>query len=958
MVCSVHRFSGNAFLLRQRSCVPILMAALAFATLIALTPNSRVFAADAVLSWDANTESDLAGYHVHYGTTSRTYTAAIPVGTATSYTVTGLGPGTYYFAVTADNTSSGRSDYSNEATKIIPDTTAPVISAVAASSVTASGVTVTWTTNEPATSLVEYGLTTGYGTSSALNSTRVTSHSRPLVGLSSATTYHYRVISVDATGNSAVSADYTFTTAQAGDTTPPVLSSIAAGAVTSSGATVTWTTNEVSTTQVDYGTTASYGASTTLNSSLVTAHSAALAGLQGATTYHFRVRSADAAGNVALSGDAAFTTAAAPDTTAPALSAIASGSLTSAGATITWTTNEAATTQVDYGTTTAYGTSTTLNSSLVTTHSAALASLQAATTYHFRVRSADAASNSAVSGDATFVTLTAPDTAAPVISGVVASSTGATSTVITWSTNEASTSVVEYGLGTGYGSSSSNPTLVSSHSVSLTGLAPSTTYHFRVGSVDSSGNSASSADSVFSTSAQPDTTPPVLSSIAAGGVTSNGATVTWTTNEAATTQVDYGTTTAYGSSTALNSALLTAHSAALAGLQGATTYHFRARSLDAAGNVALSGDATFTTAPALDTTAPALSAIASGSLTSNSATVTWTTNEASTTQVDYGTTTSYGASTTLNASLLAAHNAALAGLQAATTYHFRVRSADAAGNVAVSGDRTFATAASPDTTGPTISSVGASNLTQTSTAITWSTNEPATSRVEYGLTTAYGQQSPASATLMTSHRQTLTGLTAGATYHYRVQSADAAGNVSRSNDFTVSLPSTPDTTPPQDIRSFSGNGAPRQIRLRWTNPSDSDFAGVQIRFRLDRFPTSPTDGDLLGDFSGQPGEAGEALHDSLIDGVTYYYAGASYDFSGNRQNTVFASATAGEGQTSVDEDLSSQTAGCGMIIPRDGGPPSGPWQAADLLVMAAVALYCIRRRLIRWPAMGAVTSPG
>jgi hypothetical protein len=114
----------------------------------------------------------------------------------------------------------------------------------------------------------------------------------------------------------------------------------------------------------------------------------------------------------------------------------------------------------------------------------------------------------------------------------------------------------------------------------------------------------------------------------------------------------------------------------------------------------------------------------------------------------------------------------------------------------------------------------------------------------------------------------------------------------------------------------------------------------------------------LGDFSGQPGEAGEAMHDSLIDGVTYYYAAASYDFSGNRQNTVFASATAGPGTTPVDEELASQTAGCGMIIPRDGGPPSGPWQAADLLLMAVVALYCMRRRLTRLPAIGALTSPG
>jgi hypothetical protein len=351
-----------------------------------------------------------------------------------------------------------------------------------------------------------------------------------------------------------------------------------------------------------------------------------------------------------------------------------------------------------------------------------------------------------------------------------------------------------------------------------------------------------------------------------------------------------------------------------------------------------------------------LSSIAAGSVTSTGATITWTTNEAATTQVDYGTTTAYGASTALNSSLLTAHSAALAGLQAATTYHFRVRSADAAGNAAVSGDRTFTTMAAPDTTGPTISNLASGNLTPTSAVITWSTNEPATSAVEYGLTTAYGQQSPASATLATDHRETLTGLTVGATYHIRVQSADAAGNVSRSTDLVVSLPSAADTTPPQDIRNFSANGGTGHVRLTWTNPSDADFGGVQIRFRTDRFPTSHTDGEVLGDFSGQPDATGEALHEGLLDGVTYYYAAASYDFSGNRQSTVYASATAGTPSSSVDDTQSPQTGGCGMILPRDGDPPSGPWQAADLLLMAIVAMYLMRRRLIRWPPAGAVTS--
>jgi beta-lactamase superfamily II metal-dependent hydrolase len=92
-----------------------------------------------------------------------------------------------------------------------PDTTPPVISNVQATAVTATGATITWTTDEPSDSVVEYGLTTSYG-SSVSNATDVTSHSIPLGGLSSNTLYHYRVKSTDPAGNTATSTDHSFQT--------------------------------------------------------------------------------------------------------------------------------------------------------------------------------------------------------------------------------------------------------------------------------------------------------------------------------------------------------------------------------------------------------------------------------------------------------------------------------------------------------------------------------------------------------------------------------------------------------------------------------------------------------------------------------------------------------------------------------------------------------------------------
>lgn len=94
-----------------------------------------------------------------------------------------------------------------------------------------------------------------------------------------------------------------------------------------------------------------------------------------------------------------------------------------------------------------------------------------------------------------------------------------------------------------------------------------------------------------------DTTRPVLSYIRVSAG-SDRATVTWYTNEAATGQASYGTTTAYGRATTKATALTTSHSRTLTGLSAGTTYHVQLRSTDAAGNTGVSADKTFTTTSA------------------------------------------------------------------------------------------------------------------------------------------------------------------------------------------------------------------------------------------------------------------------------------------------------------------------------------------------------------------------
>ena len=125
-------------------------------------------------------------------------------------------------AAMAEETSTfelGTSHETFDLTVVIVDSTPPVISGISSSDVTTSGTKITWITDEPSTSQVDYGKTTAYGSSTTLDTNLVTSHSVTLTGLEAGTTYHFRVVSIDGTENMARSGDNTFTTATA--STPP-----------------------------------------------------------------------------------------------------------------------------------------------------------------------------------------------------------------------------------------------------------------------------------------------------------------------------------------------------------------------------------------------------------------------------------------------------------------------------------------------------------------------------------------------------------------------------------------------------------------------------------------------------------------------------------------------------------------------------------------------------------------
>ncbi|RJQ23925.1 hypothetical protein C4565_10620 [Candidatus Parcubacteria bacterium] len=90
---------------------------------------------------------------------------------------------------------------------------------------------------------------------------------------------------------------------------------------------------------------------------------------------------------------------------------------------------------------------------------------------------------------------------------------------------------------------------------------------------------------------------------------------------------------------------------------------------------------------------------------------------------------------------------------------------------------------------PVISNIAVTDISGQSAAISWTTDQPATSRLDFGETTAYGNI-VADTELVEEHGVVLTGLLAGATYHFKITAANAAGVTAASADQTFSTLST------------------------------------------------------------------------------------------------------------------------------------------------------------------------
>ncbi|MCD4845030.1 MAG: PGF-pre-PGF domain-containing protein, partial [Methanosarcinales archaeon] len=179
---------------------------------------------------------------------------------------------------------------------------------------------------------------------------------------------------------------------------------------------------------------------------------------------------------------------------------------------------------------------------------------------------------------------------------------------ITWETNKNSDSFVKYGTESGsYTVEVPDSSLVSSHSIELSGLNSNTTYYYVVNSTDESSNSAQSDEYFFTTADIADTTPPVISNITNTTPTTDSVTISWDTDENSDSLVKYGTESGNYTVEVPDPALVSFHSIELSGLISNTTYYYVVNCTDASTNSAQSDEYNFTTADIADIPPPILS---------------------------------------------------------------------------------------------------------------------------------------------------------------------------------------------------------------------------------------------------------------------------------------------------------------------------------------------------------------
>ena len=396
----------------------------------------------------------------------------------------------------------------------------------------------------------------------------------------------------------------------------------------------------------------------------------------------------------------------------PAGITVSVSGITETSAVVSWRTDQPLTSQAEYGTTSEYGSLSVFSGQPVTAHAVTLTGLTPGTTYHSAALSTNSAGQVTTSPDALFTTIgvrasadpTAGGTQSTVLADVTASDITMNSATIRWTTEQPLTSQVSYGITTGQGSLSAfGAAAVTSHSVKVTALAPGTTYYYSALSTNAAGHTGTSPALTFTTGSMAGS--PVIGSVTANTITTTSATISWTTDQPSASQLKYGPTTDYGTLSAFGSQRVTTHSVTINGLTPGTTYNYAALSANATGQVGASANFTFTTVGG----PPIFRQVAVIRTTATSATISWITDQPSTSQVKYAVRSTlrsllhrsrgYDLASARDSSLVTFHSVTINGLRPDTTYNFAALSASSGEMENSSSELKFTTLSSKTQTG-------------------------------------------------------------------------------------------------------------------------------------------------------------------------------------------------------------------------------------------------------------------
>jgi hypothetical protein len=417
------------------------------------------------------------------------------VNSGVTLAVTGLSPGTLYSYRVRSVNSQGTSVNSN----IINVTTvssAPI--AVAATSITSTGFTANW---NPVAGAASYRLDVSSNNTftsiiSGYNDLPVNATSQSVTGLSSATTYFYRVRAVNSGGTSANSNTISATTTGSAPAVPTLASPNDGATGVSVTPTLSWNVSSGATSYTVQVSLAADFSSKIVDSTLA-ATSITLAGLANNTTYHWRVSAANISGSSAFSSSRSFTTIIVVPAV-PVLQSPADGATgISIVAALSWNASPSAASYTIQVSTDSNYSSKIIDSTLGVTNVSV--SLTYNTKYYWRVSAANAGGSSAFSASRSFRTIVAAP-AVPVLFSPANSATGISiSPALLWN---ASSGTASYNAQLSAASDFSTTILdsvLADTTVQISGLLHNTQYFWRVRAANAGGTSAFSPVRTFTT---------------------------------------------------------------------------------------------------------------------------------------------------------------------------------------------------------------------------------------------------------------------------------------------------------------------------------------------------------------------------------------------------------------------------------------------------------------------------